>query len=189
MHRNQLFGARVTFAYNTLIRAHAASSPFLALSLFCNMRRQPGVSLDHFTFPFILKACSRLQLGMHLHSVILKMGFGSDVYVQNALIGVYSGCDRVADALKMFEEMPEKDVVSWSSMIACFVNNGSVTEALALFRQIQINGSVKPDEVTLLSVASAISSIGAVDLGTWVDAYISRNGLELIVALGTAVLR
>ncbi|CAL1354418.1 unnamed protein product [Linum trigynum] len=129
------------------------------------MRRRPGVSLDHFTFPFVLKACSRLQLGMHLQSVILKMGFGSDVYVQNALIGVYSGCGRVADALKVFEEMPEKDVVSWSSMIACFVDNASVTEALALFQQMQIDGSVKPDEVTLLSVASAISSIGAGGFG------------------------
>ncbi|CAL1384507.1 unnamed protein product [Linum trigynum] len=188
MLRSRLFGGGVTVAYNTLIRAHAATSPFLALSLFRNMRRRPGVSVDHFTFPFVLKACARLRLGMHLHSVILKMGFDSDVYVQNALIGVYGGCGRVADALKVFEEMSEKDVVSWSSMIACFVDNGSVQEALALFQQMQIDGSVKPDEVTLLSLASAISSIGAVELGRWVDAYISRNGLELTVALGTALV-
>ncbi|CAN0853822.1 Pentatricopeptide repeat-containing protein At4g21065 [Linum grandiflorum] len=84
--------------------------------------------------------------------------------------------------------MPGKDVVSWSSIIACFVDNGSVQDALALFQRMQIEGKVKPDEVTLLSVVSAISVIGALDLGKWVDAYVSKNGLALTVALGTALI-
>ncbi|CAN0853830.1 Pentatricopeptide repeat-containing protein At4g21065 [Linum grandiflorum] len=53
---------------------------------------------------------------------------------------------------------------------------------------MQIEGKVKPDEVTLLSVVSAISVIGALDLGKWVDAYVSKNGLALTVALGTALI-
>ncbi|CAN0853820.1 Pentatricopeptide repeat-containing protein At4g21065 [Linum grandiflorum] len=99
------------------------------------------------------------------------MGFDSDVYVRNSLISVYGGCGRLVDALKVFDEMPGKDV-----------------DALALFQRMQIEGKVKPDEVTLLSVVSAISVIGALDLGKWVDAYVSKNGLALTVALGTALI-
>ncbi|CAN0853818.1 Pentatricopeptide repeat-containing protein At4g21065 [Linum grandiflorum] len=61
-------------------------------------RRRPYVSVDNFTFPFALKACSRLRIGVHLHSVIVKMGFDSDVYVRNSLISVYGGCGRLVDA-------------------------------------------------------------------------------------------
>ncbi|EEF44802.1 pentatricopeptide repeat-containing protein, putative [Ricinus communis] len=100
--------------------------------------RRAGVSPDHFTFPFVLKACSRLQT-----------------------------CITVA--LKVFDEMIDRDLVSWSSVISCFNNNGLPQEALGLFQQMQINGNVNPDEVTMVSVVSAVSSLGDLELGKWVD--------------------
>ncbi|OAY36879.1 pentatricopeptide repeat-containing protein At4g21065 [Manihot esculenta] len=182
-----LYGAKVTFAYNTLIKAHASSSPSLAFSLFSNMRRA-GVSPDHFTFPFVLKACSRLQMGQDLHSLIVKLGFDTNIYVQNALINFYGCCGSVHVAFNVFEEMLARDLVSWSSMIASLANNGLAQEALALFRQMQLDGDVKPDEVTMLSVVSAISNLGVLKLGMWIDAYISRNRLKLTVSLGTSLI-
>ncbi|KAF2293189.1 hypothetical protein GH714_038793 [Hevea brasiliensis] len=156
---NPLFGTKVTFAYNTLIRTHASSSPSLALTLFSNMRRA-GVSPDHFTFPFALKACSRLQMGQDLHSLIVKLGFDTNIYVQNALINLYGCCGLVDVAFKVFDEMLARDLVSWSSMIASLADNGLAQEALALFQKMQLDGNVKPDEVVMLSVVSAISNLG-----------------------------
>ncbi|KAL5799182.1 hypothetical protein ACOSQ4_032066 [Xanthoceras sorbifolium] len=177
-----------TLAFNTIIRAHSHFSPLHALSFFVDMRRR-GVSLDHFTFPFVLKASSRLQVAVHgLHSLIFKLGFDSDVYVQNGLISFY-GCFGLVDlALKLFDEMTVRDLVSWSSMISCFTNNGLWYEALELFRRMQLAGNVKPDEVTMLSVVSSVSSSGALELGRWVDNFIHRSGLEVTVSLGTALI-
>eukprot|EP00257_Ricinus_communis_P015797 XP_015573782.1 pentatricopeptide repeat-containing protein At4g21065-like [Ricinus communis] len=189
MFMHQLFGSKITFAYNTLIRAHASSSPSLAFSLFSNMRRA-GVSPDHFTFPFVLKACSRLQTcSQNLYSLIIKLGLDSNIYIQNSLINFYGSCGLVTVALKVFDEMIDRDLVSWSSVISCFNNNGLPQEALGLFQQMQINGNVNPDEVTMVSVVSAVSSLGDLELGKWVDGYISRNNnLKITVQLGTALV-
>ncbi|KAM3753637.1 hypothetical protein ACB098_03G108400 [Castanea mollissima] len=176
-----------TFAYNTIIRAHAHSSPSHALSFFSKMRHH-DVSPDKFTFPFVLTACARLQVGQELHSLILKMAFDSDIYVQNSLINFYGCCGSVHHALKVFDEMLQRDLVSWSSMIGCFVNNGFDNEALALFQQMQIQEDMKPDYVTMISVISAVSRLGELELGRWVDTYIRRIGMELTVPLGTALI-
>lgn len=70
-----------TFVFNTIIRAHADSSPSFSLSFFSKMRMS-GVSPDHFTFLFLLKACAPFQTGLDLHSLLFMLGFDSDVYVQ-----------------------------------------------------------------------------------------------------------
>ncbi|XP_021283017.1 pentatricopeptide repeat-containing protein At4g21065-like [Herrania umbratica] len=176
-----------TFAYNTLIRAHAHSSPSHAVSLFSTMRRG-GLSPDYFTFPFVFKACARLQIGLETHAFVIKLGLASDSYIQNALIGFYGSLGSVVGALDVFGEMRVRDLVSWSSMISCFANNNFGYEALGLFQEMQLLESFKPDEVTMLSVISAVSSLGALELGKWVDAFVSRTGLKLTVSLGTALI-
>ncbi|XWS39390.1 hypothetical protein CRYUN_Cryun18bG0050000 [Craigia yunnanensis] len=176
-----------TFAYNTLIRAHAHSSPSHAVSLFSTMRRD-GLSADHFTFPFVLKACACLQIGHDTHALIIKLGLDSDIYTQNALISFYGSFGSVARALDVFDKISEKDLVTWSSMISCFAKNNFGYEALTLFQEMQLAENFKPDEITMLSVISAVSSLGALELGKWVDAFISRTGLKRTVSLGTALI-
>ncbi|XVE50006.1 hypothetical protein DITRI_Ditri01bG0127400 [Diplodiscus trichospermus] len=176
-----------TFAYNTLIRAHAPFSPSHAASLFSTMRRD-GLSPDHFTFPFVLKACARLHKGHETHALIIKLGFDSDIYIQNALISLYGSLGSVTGALNVFDKVPDKDLVSWSSIISCFANNNFGYEALGLFQEMQLAENFKPDEVIMLSVISAVSSLGALELGKWVDAFISRNGLKRTISLGTALI-
>ncbi|OMO87750.1 hypothetical protein CCACVL1_08787, partial [Corchorus capsularis] len=173
------------FAYNTLIRAHAHSSPFHAVSFFSTMRRR-GLYPDHFTFPFVLKAFARLHGGHETHSLVIKLGFDSNIYIQNALISFYGSFGSVTEALYLFDQMPEKDLVSWSSMISCFANNKFWYHALDLFREMQSVGNFKPDEVIMLSVISAVSSLGALELGKWIDAFVSRTGVKRTVSLGRA---
>lgn len=90
--------------------------------------------------------------------------------------------------MKLFEEMLERDLVTWSTLTGSFVNNGLWREALELFQEMQLLGKVKPDEVMMLSVISAVSNLGALELGKWVEVYIFRNGFELTVSLGTALI-
>ncbi|XP_043693089.1 pentatricopeptide repeat-containing protein At5g48910-like [Telopea speciosissima] len=176
-----------TFSWNTLIRAHSRASPSVALSLFYAMHRN-GVSPDHFTFPFVLKACALLQRGQELHALILKLGLYTDIFVMNALIHMFGCCGLVNIALKVFDEIPRRDLVSWSSLITCFANNGFGHEALAVFREMQVTTSITPDEVTMVSLISTVSSLGALELGRWLRVFMYRNGFDLSVLLGTSLI-
>ncbi|OIW21820.1 hypothetical protein TanjilG_11555 [Lupinus angustifolius] len=175
------------FLYNTLIKSLMLSSPSCAFSIFTHMHRN-DVPFDRFTFPLILKACVPFKSGYCLHSLVLKLGFHSNVYVQNALINAYSTCGSVHDAVKVFDEMSQWDLVSWSSLVSCFASNGLPREALGTFRRMQGVEGVKPDGVVMLSVISAVSSLGALELGIWVHGFVQRSKLGLSVALGTALI-
>ncbi|CAK8568038.1 unnamed protein product [Lathyrus sativus] len=174
------------FSYNTIIKQVAPHSPTLALSLFSHMHRN-SVPFDHFTFPLILKQ----HHPYHLHSLILKLGFHSNIFVQNALINAYGSCGSLHLAVKLFDEMCQRDLVSWSTLIACFVNNNLPAEAISIFQQMQLDhpdivSSI--DGVIMLSVLSAVSSLGVLELGVWVHSFISRIGLLITVPLGTALI-
>lgn len=57
-----------------------------------------------------------------MHSMVLKAGFGSEFHVRNTLVTMYAGCGVVEFAKRVFDEMSDRDVVSWTSMIAAYVN-------------------------------------------------------------------
>ncbi|KAL0389949.1 UNVERIFIED_CONTAM: Pentatricopeptide repeat-containing protein, chloroplastic [Sesamum calycinum] len=69
-------------------------------------------------------------------------------------------------ALNLFEEMPEKDAVSWTVLIDGFVKKGRFQEALIWFQEMQSFGTT-PDFVTMVSVLSAIANLGTLGLGLW----------------------
>ncbi|XP_057968816.1 pentatricopeptide repeat-containing protein At3g29230 [Malania oleifera] len=124
--------------YNTLIRAQVQNSqPSQAFSTFLEMRGI-GMEPDNFTYPFLLKACSAkpsLRTVEMIHNHIEKFGFCSDVFVPNSLIDTYSKCGPVgvSAAKKLFMAMPERDIVSWNSMIGGLVKAGELAEARRLF--------------------------------------------------------
>uniref|UniRef100_A0A7N0UEL4 Pentatricopeptide repeat-containing protein n=1 Tax=Kalanchoe fedtschenkoi TaxID=63787 RepID=A0A7N0UEL4_KALFE len=165
-----------TFSWNTAIKG---SSPTHSLALFASMIRGGAARPDGYTFPLVLKACAAarlVRLGREVHGMAAKVGFlGSDVYVNNALVSFYGRSGLVEDAVKVFDEMRVRDVVSWSSMIGCFVENGFGYDAVSLFRQMQVDGVDgvwKPDEVMMLSVIAGIASLGDLELGKWVRKYV-----------------
>ncbi|KAG1359178.1 pentatricopeptide repeat-containing protein [Cocos nucifera] len=123
-------------AYNAMIQAHAMlSSPLSALSLYVQMLAA-GVRPDHLTFPFLFKHCSlRVDsaAGRSLHAHVSKLGLHLDIFVQNAMIYMYSTCGLVDSARRMFDEMPHRDVVSWNSILIGYLRCGKLDLALRLF--------------------------------------------------------
>ncbi|KAJ4969088.1 hypothetical protein NE237_015789 [Protea cynaroides] len=126
-----------TFIYNTVIRAYTSSSdPRQALHLYNQMRRE-GAPPDKYTFPFLLKACSilpHLFKGKETHCQIIKLGFHSNVFVQNTLIQLY-GCNAMIElAHRVFQEMGfNRDIVSWTTLVNCLANFSSIESARKLF--------------------------------------------------------
>eukprot|EP00268_Persea_americana_P065486 TRINITY_DN8746_c0_g2_i2.p1 TRINITY_DN8746_c0_g2~~TRINITY_DN8746_c0_g2_i2.p1 ORF type:complete len:651 (-),score=89.64 TRINITY_DN8746_c0_g2_i2:387-2339(-) len=111
-----------------------------AILLFCQLLfQQPRLSPDNFTFPCIIKGCARLRAveeGEQVHGLILKSRFGSDLYVLGSLVSFYSKCGQVVPARKVFERMPERDLVSWNSMMDGYVKSGQVEAARELFEEM-----------------------------------------------------
>uniref|UniRef100_A0A0D3FW35 Pentatricopeptide repeat-containing protein n=3 Tax=Oryza TaxID=4527 RepID=A0A0D3FW35_9ORYZ len=119
--------------------------------------------LNAYSFASALSACASekaSRTGEQVHALVTKSSHGSDVYIGTALVDMYAKCERPEEAQKVFDAMPERNIVSWNSLITCYEQNGPVDEALALFVRMMKDGFV-PDEVTLASVMSACAGLAA----------------------------
>jgi len=117
-----------------------------ALKLFDEMR-QLGFRPDGFLIPSVLKACagiSDLEKGREIHEYIVGMGIESDVFVYNALVDMYSKCGDLETARQVFDEMPQRDVVSWNALIAGYAHSGQGDKALEMLDRMDSEG-VKPN--------------------------------------------
>lgn len=125
------------FLCNVIMRSYVnLNDPLGALSFYYEKMVGESVVHNHFTFPILVKACAGIgsvREGGKAHSKVVRFGFGSDLFVRNSLIHMYSVCGSVGDARKVFDEMLELDLVSWNSMIHGYVKNGEVDVARKLF--------------------------------------------------------
>lgn len=113
-----------------------------ALFLYCQMLSQ-GVDPGNFAFSSALKACSKLaeiRVGKAIHAQIIKAESEPDQVVYNALLSLYTQSGCFEDELKVFEGMPDRNIVSWNSMIAGLIKKEKVFEAFKTFRRMQKEG-------------------------------------------------
>ncbi|XP_052181631.1 pentatricopeptide repeat-containing protein At1g08070, chloroplastic-like [Diospyros lotus] len=167
-------------AYNIMIRGFTLKqSPNEAVLLFkemCERSARP----DGFTFPCVLKACSRLQAlkeGEQIHAQLWKLGFGSNGFVENSLIHLYATCGEVGVARRLFDGMSERGIITWNSMFAGYSKSGYWQEVMRLFHEM-LEMDVEFDEVTLVCVLTACGRLADIELGEWIGEYVEANGLS-----------
>ncbi|PKI66704.1 pentatricopeptide repeat-containing protein At5g55740, chloroplastic [Punica granatum] len=156
---------------------------------FCEMI-ESGVTGDSFVLPNVLKACGAMMslgFGRGVHGYVEKMGIGGCVFVASSLVDMYGKCRALEDARKMFDEMPERNVVAWNSMIVGCVQNGMNELAIGLFHDMREEG-VDPSRVTISSLLSASANLGVVEEGKQGHAISIIGGLELDSILGTSIV-
>lgn len=210
-----------TFTCNVMIRAcSTCDSHEHALHIFKLMLCH-GPTPDKFTFPFVMNTCldiCAVDFGKLVHALAIKMGFLSDVYLQNTLMNHYFKCEdiecgckvfdkmrvrsvvswttmisglvacgRLDDARRVFERMPGKNVVSWTAMIDGYVKHQQPIEAFKLFQRMQLE-NVMPNEFTFVSLIKACTEMGSLKLGKWVHDFALKNGFDLGIFLGTALI-
>nr|POE73488.1 pentatricopeptide repeat-containing protein, chloroplastic [Quercus suber]POE81807.1 pentatricopeptide repeat-containing protein, chloroplastic [Quercus suber] len=105
------------------------------------------------------------------------MGLQDDMYLNNNLLSLYAKCFGVDHAHHFFDEMPCKDVVSWTGILSSYVRNENHEQALRLFDSM-LNSSQYPNEFTLSSVLRSCSALGEFDYGTLIQAYMIKNGFD-----------
>ncbi|CAM8987868.1 unnamed protein product [Rhodiola kirilowii] len=179
-----------SFMWNTMIRAQAGGiNPKGAIFLYLEMRRADVVPGKH-TFPFLLKACSKfgsLSCCRQVHGQVVKLGLDFDAHVGNGLIRCYSVASDLVDARKVFDEMTDRNVTMWTSLITGYAQNFCSNEALILFDRMIAEG-LEPNGATLASVLSACARSGALELGERVHTFMKDKQVQVGVILGTALV-
>ena len=127
-----------------------------------------SVKPGNFAFSMALKACvdvSDAFLGRAIHAQIVKHEGEADQVVNNALLRFYVECGGCFDeVLKVFEVMPQRNVVSWNTLIAGFAGQGRVFETLDAFRVMQGEG-IGFSWVTLTTVLPVCAQVTALHSG------------------------
>ncbi|KAF5461341.1 hypothetical protein F2P56_017449, partial [Juglans regia] len=137
-----------------------------------------GFHADNYTFPILLKAAGDLpssRVGFALHGQTIKTVFCVHVFVQTALLNMYSSLGFIGDACKVFENMPVKDVVAWNSMLDAYVSSGQMDNATELFDSmplkdlssfnIMVSGYASTGRI--ISARRIFSDIPAKDTVSW----------------------
>ncbi|KAK9265512.1 hypothetical protein L1049_021553 [Liquidambar formosana] len=155
-------------AWNTIIDCHVHCGKFKeALELFSRMLGS-GIEPDDATLVVTLSACSALgalDSGRWVHSCIDGTSLCSIISVANSLIDMYAKCGAVEAALKTFNEMNERNIVTWNTMILGLAMHGHADEALELFSKMLEGKLETPNDVTFLGVLGACSHRGMVEEG------------------------
>ncbi|KAL2456346.1 Pentatricopeptide repeat-containing protein [Forsythia ovata] len=159
-----------------------------------------------------------VSLGLMYHTHVFRLGWECYDFVQNGLIHCYASCKSMEIARKLFDvsskrdvitwtavingylkiredgaakelfdQMPERNEVSWSAMINGYVQMGLFKEAVEMFNDMRVAG-IRLNQSGAVGLLSACASLGALDQGRWIHAYIDRVKMEVDRVLGTALV-
>ena len=179
------------FSWTAMISCYNESERYEeALKLYQKMKSSGSIEPNEFTLVAVLFAISKLQdllKGKQIHNCILKKGFQSHAYIESALVGMYSKCSCLDDAYRIFSTMSERDLVSWSYMMASYAQQGHGEKTLRLLSEFE-DGLIAIDESIFSSCLSACSSLTALEMGKTIHAGTIKTGFESDVQVGAAII-
>ncbi|KAE8676662.1 SNF7 family protein, putative isoform 1 [Hibiscus syriacus] len=171
-------GEKDLACWSALICGNVQSGEWLeALSLFKRMLLE-GLRPDSVIMVAVLPSCGRLEdmeMGMTHHGCAIKCGFESDLYVSNALMDMYCKCSATRFAYSLFCNMDNKDVVSWSTLIAGYSQNCQYNESLQLYIMMK-DTQIRTNAVIASSVLPVLSRLKLSKLGKEMHGYILKQG-------------
>ncbi|CAN6475812.1 unnamed protein product [Victoria cruziana] len=137
--------------WSVLIQGYVHNKSYKsALLLYAEKRWLNLRTFHRAVVPLLLKACAALpsgSFGKTIHGDVFKSGTRCDLYIQTALVDMYSKCKFLGDAKKVFDEMSQRSVVSWNAMIGGYAKNGDMQSALELFELMPERSSVSWTEM------------------------------------------
>ncbi|KAJ4957416.1 hypothetical protein NE237_024527 [Protea cynaroides] len=176
--------------WNTMIKGYSQRHcSNVAASMYFEMLRK-GLWPDHYTFPFLLKAFTReiaSCCGREFHAHILKFGFESNAFAQNALIHMYSSCGHIETAHGVFDRSSKRDVLSWNVIISGYNRIKNFEESRNLFNEME-KERVLPTSVTLVSVLSACAKLKDLKTGKRAHQYVKDQGFKSSLTLENALI-
>ncbi|KAJ7544678.1 hypothetical protein O6H91_09G088900 [Diphasiastrum complanatum] len=177
-------------SWNTMISACAQNGHRIeALETFHNMDSD-GIRPNEVTFLCALDACAgmaNLHEEQKIHAGIVKSKYEGQLAVGNALINMYGKCNSLQNALNVFNQMPQRNVISWTTIISACTQNGCCKEALDYYDQMQ-KTSLKPNRITFLGALDACTKLAALEKGQEIHGTIIDGGYEGLTMVGNALI-
>ncbi|KAF3329135.1 chlororespiratory reduction 2 [Carex littledalei] len=189
---------KTIFVWNAMLKAlQADDQAEEALSLFSEMN-WTGVELDSFSYSYALKSCiacsadssSAPNRVKQIHCDAVRRRYDSHINVATTLLDCYAKLGLTSYAEQVFDEMPVRNLVTWSAMISCYVRNERPYDALNLFCEMMVSGDMNlaPNAVTIVSVLLACAGLAALSQGKILHGYILRRGLESVLSVNNALV-
>uniref|UniRef100_A0ACD6AIA3 Uncharacterized protein n=1 Tax=Avena sativa TaxID=4498 RepID=A0ACD6AIA3_AVESA len=132
-------GKARAFPWNLLIWSYAGDRLWKDVIMAYDKMVALGVDADRFMYPSVLRACGELgevTIGRKINQSIQRTRYDLDMYVWNALVGMYAKCGELEDARRVFDEMSVRDVVSWNTMVSAYASMGMWGKAFELLQRV-----------------------------------------------------
>ncbi|KAA3460143.1 pentatricopeptide repeat-containing protein [Gossypium australe] len=148
--------------------------------------RDLGFELNEFSLTGLISGLFDVKEGQLIHGVGLKMGFlcGGSLHFNNAVMSMYARCGSKLDAVKLFDEITEPDIVSWTERIGAALDG---FEAFGIFNSLRRKG-LGVNEYTMTNVLSGVAREGLSCLGRQIQAVCQKEGYLKVVFVGNALI-
>ncbi|PIA61494.1 hypothetical protein AQUCO_00300775v1 [Aquilegia coerulea] len=180
---------RNTVSYNSMITAYVRNEKETgAWELFVKMMGL-GIIPTQYTFGSLLSSLSlELVQGFQLHSLILKNGLlYSNAYSGTSLLGLYGRLGCLVEVMKLFDEMPYKNLVTANSIISSFGHHGFVEESMIMFIEL-LRASVSPSERSFVGVLSGFEGLRYLDAGKQIHGMVLKTGSEFYTSVSNSLI-
>ncbi|WOL12525.1 pentatricopeptide repeat-containing protein [Canna indica] len=165
------------YNWNIILRGFLeGNAPNKVILAYALMRRK-RVKVDSFTILFVIKACGVIMqkvLGKQVHAQVTKLGFQQEVVTQTAILQMYGLFGDIEAADKLFGETPKRDIVQWNALLAMYSQRNRPYSTIKVAQRM-VSESVRPNEVTVVSIISACSHLKALAEGKQWHGYIIKH--------------
>ncbi|KAJ4727938.1 Pentatricopeptide repeat [Melia azedarach] len=153
--------------WNSIIAGYSLNDDLdSAFGIFRRMR-DFNLKPNSITLVSILPMCTKIgsvRLGKEIHGYATKTGLGKVISVGNSTIDMYCKCGYLKLGVMIFNQMTEKNIVTYNTIISAHGIHGHGQEAFTFFEQMKKAG-IRPNKVTFVALLSASSHSGMVERG------------------------
>lgn len=182
---------RDIISWNSIITVFSANGCLLeALDRFFELKSSTGLMPNLVSVVSVLPVCAALEDKVtveQIHGYAVKAGLDGQVTVCNSFVDGYGKCGKLEASKRMFVEMPERNEVSWNTMIGSFTNSGQFKEAVDMFRGM-LDAELKPNSITISSLLPALVDLELFNMGKEIHGYSIKSGAEFDVFVGNSLI-
>ncbi|KAM7262477.1 hypothetical protein ACFE04_000160 [Oxalis oulophora] len=181
---------RSSTTWSSIISAFAQNElPWFAIEYFRRMV-SGDIRPDDHIIPSATKSCAilgRVDVGASLHCLAMKTGYDVDVFVGSSIVDMYAKCGDIRLGRRVFDEMPVKNVVSWSGMIYGYAQMGEDEDALSLFKQA-LYENLDVNDFTFSSVIRVCGNSTLLELGRQIHGFCIKTYYESSTFVGSGLI-